>query len=167
MNDDNYFKQHIRDVPDFPKKGIIFKDITPLLGDASAFRRAIQKMSHRFINEKINTVACVEARGFLIGSAIAYNLGAGLVPVRKIGKLPCETNDACYGLEYGNDTLEIHKDAIAPGQSVLLVDDVLATGGTAAAKAELVKKQGGIVFGPAFFIELKFLIIDVWLIYNC
>ena len=155
MNDDNYFKQHIRDVPDFPKKGIIFKDITPLLGDASAFRRAIRKMSHRFINEKINIVACVEARGFLIGSAIAYNLGAGLVPVRKIGKLPCETNNACYGLEYGNDTLEIHKDAIAPGQSVLLVDDVLATGGTAKAAVDMISNMGGEIVCAAFLLELS------------
>lgn len=155
IDDENYFKQYIRDVPDFPKKGIVFKDITPLLRDFGAFNKAISKILERFSREEINVVACIEARGFLLGSAIAYNLGAGLVPIRKIGKLPWEINRVCYELEYGTDTLEIHKDAITPGQRVLLVDDVLATGGTAKAAIDIIDNMGGKMVCAVFLLELS------------
>ncbi|MFC1962794.1 adenine phosphoribosyltransferase [Chloroflexota bacterium] len=155
MDDEDYFKQYIRDVPDFPKKGIVFKDITPLLRDLGAFNKSISKILERFSQEEINIVACIEARGFLLGSALAYNLGAGLVPIRKVGKLPWEINKACYELEYGTDTLEIHKDAISPGQRVLLVDDVLATGGTAKAAIDIIGNMGGNIVCAAFLLELS------------
>ena len=150
-------KKIIRDVPDFPKKGIIFKDITPLLRDAKAFRETVDRISKKFKNKKIDVVVSIESRGFIFGSAIAYKLGASFVPVRKKGKLPFLTHRVSYELEYGIDTLEIHQDAIKEGENVLIVDDLLATGGTAKAVAQLVEKLKGKVAGIAFLIELGFL----------
>lgn len=147
-------KAYIRDIPDFPKKGIIFKDITTLLKDGKAFRAAVDKIVAEYKNVKVDAVLSVESRGFLFGAAVAYNLGAGIVPVRKKGKLPHKTFSATYQLEYGTDTLEIHQDAIKKGAKVLIVDDLLATGGTTAAVIDLVKKLGGEVVGIAFVIEL-------------
>jgi adenine phosphoribosyltransferase len=156
-NTDETLKQAIRDIPDFPKKGIIFKDITTLLGKGDLFRNAIDQLAGNYINKGINKIVVVESRGFIFGSPVAYKLGAGLVPVRKKGKLPYKTISATYSLEYGTDTLEMHEDAIKPGENVLIVDDLLATGGTAGAAIELVKKSGGKVAGLAFLIELSFL----------
>ncbi len=150
-------RQIIRDIPDFPKPGIVFKDITPLLADGAAFHRAIKAMSERWRGGGIDLVLGAEARGFIFGAALAYELGCGFVPARKPGKLPHATNQAVYELEYGTDGLEVHADAIRPRQKVLIVDDVLATGGTARAKAELVQKADGEVAGIAFLIELMFL----------
>jgi adenine phosphoribosyltransferase len=147
----------VRDVPDFPKKGIVFKDITPLLADAGALKEAVGRMAAMFRNDKVDLVASVEARGFIFGPAVAMQLGAGFVPVRKPGKLPCQTRHMSYQLEYGTDTVHIHADAIKPGQRVLLVDDLLATGGTIEATARLVEEMGGEVTGMAFLIELAFL----------
>ena len=150
-------KSIIRDIPDFPKPGIIFKDITPLLSDHLAFRKVILDISARFADSDIDLILGAEARGFIFGSVLAYEMGVGFVPARKPGKLPHRTTKATYELEYGTDSLEVHEDAISPGQRVLVVDDVLATGGTASAKAELVEKLGGKVAGLAFLIELTFL----------
>ncbi len=150
-------KSIIRDIPDFPKPGIIFKDITPLLSDHLAFRKVILDISARFADSDIDLILGAEARGFIFGSVLAYEMGVGFVPARKPGKLPHRTTTATYELEYGTDSLEVHEDAISPGQRVLVVDDVLATGGTAGAKAELVEKLGGKVAGLAFLIELTFL----------
>ena len=150
-------KSIIRDIPDFPKPGIIFKDITPLLSDHLAFRKVILDISARFADSDIDLILGAEARGFIFGSVLAYEMGVGFVPARKPGKLPHRTTTATYELEYGTDNLEVHEDAISPGQRVLVVDDVLATGGTAGAKAELVEKLGGKVAGLAFLIELTFL----------
>jgi len=150
-------KQLIREVPDFPKPGINFYDITTLLKDPAGFRRVIDAFAERFGSGKIDVVAAAESRGFLFGGALAYKMGAALVPFRKPGKLPAETISVSYGLEYGKDALHIHKDAIAPGQNVLILDDVLATGGTAAATAQLVETLGGKVAALAFLIELDFL----------
>ena len=150
-------KAIIRDVPDFPKKGIIFKDITPLLADHAAFSEMTKHFADQFRNAGITKVLGIEARGFLLAAPIAIELGAGLVPVRKKGKLPYKTVAATYALEYGTDTLEMHEDAVKAGEKVLIVDDVLATGGTATATAELVRKQGGVVAGFAFVCELDFL----------
>lgn len=150
-------KYAIRDIPDFPKKGIIFKDITTLLGQGDMFRHAIDQIAANYTNKGIKKVACIESRGFIIGAPIAYKLGAGFVPIRKKGKLPYKTISATYQLEYGTDTLEMHEDAITPGEKVLIVDDLLATGGTASACVELVKKLGGQLAGVAFMIELAFL----------
>ncbi len=150
-------KSIIRDVPDFPKPGIVFKDITPLLSNHEAFRKSIKDISAHFDGREIDLVLGAEARGFIFGSALAYEMGAGFVPARKPGKLPHRTTNAIYELEYGSDSLEIHEDAIAPGQKVLIVDDVLATGGTAGAKTELIEKLKGEVAGLAFLIELTFL----------
>ena len=150
-------KNHIRDIPDFPKAGILFKDITPLLSDPDAFREAMDLLGNRYRGENIDSVVCVEARGFLIGSALAYKLNAGIIPVRKPGKLPYKTHRATYQLEYGTDTLEIHQDAIRPGQKILIVDDLLATGGTTEAVANLVKRLEGEVVELAFLVELTFL----------
>ncbi len=147
----------VRDIPDFPKEGIIFKDITPLLADPKAFQYAIDLLCDKYVNDKIDYVLGAEARGFILASAMAYKLDAGFIPARKPGKLPYNTTSEEYDLEYGTDCLEIHEDAIKPGDKVLVVDDVLATGGTAAAKTSLVKRMGGQVFGPAFLIELTFL----------
>ncbi len=147
----------IRDVPDFPQKGILFKDITPLLGDPEAFREAVDALVARYVGHKIDKVVAIESRGFLLGAPLAYKLGAGLVPVRKPGKLPAETTTIEYSLEYGTNRLQIHLDAIQPGQKVLLVDDLLATGGSARAAIELVERLGGVIVGLAFLVELEFL----------
>ena len=147
----------IRDVPDFPTPGIMFKDITPLLDDAGAFRWAADELADRFSNTPADRVVGVEARGFILGAAVAYRLGLGFVPVRKPGKLPYDTRSVDYQLEYGTASLEAHTDALAPGQRVLIVDDVLATGGTAAAAVELVSSGEAVVAGVGFLIELGFL----------
>ena len=150
-------KSKIRDVPDFPKPGIIFKDITPLLQDQSSFAQTIERMAKPYQDKGIDQVVCIEARGFIFGAPVAYQLGAGVVPVRKLKKLPYKTCQVTYDLEYGTDTLEMHEDAITPGQKILLVDDVLATGGTAKAVASLVEKMGGKIQDIVFLIELEFL----------
>lgn len=150
-------KSYIRDVPDFPKKGIMFRDITPLLDNAKAFNEAVRMVAAPFKNKGITKIIAVESRGFIFGGPVALELGAGFVPVRKKGKLPCRTVGVTYDLEYGQDTLEIHADAIADGEKVLIVDDVLATGGTAKAVCELVRKSGGKVEGLSFLIELTYL----------
>ncbi|MHB8792172.1 MAG: adenine phosphoribosyltransferase [Thermoleophilia bacterium] len=147
----------IRDIPDFPKEGILFKDITPLLQDAESLRYAIDKMAEFGVGKKIDVVVGAEARGFILGAALAYTLGAGFVPARKPGKLPFLTVAAEYDLEYGTDSLEVHNDAIVPGTRVLVHDDLLATGGTARAKCDLVEKLGGEVVGITFIVELSFL----------
>jgi adenine phosphoribosyltransferase len=151
------YKVFIRDVPDFPKEGIIFKDITTLLGNAEKWREVMDIFADRYKGSHIDAVACVEARGFIFGGAIAYKLGAALVPVRKKGKLPAATHQVTYDLEYGTDTLEIHQDAFKAGARVLLVDDLLATGGTTAAVVELLQKLEGEIVEIAFLIELTFL----------
>jgi len=150
-------KSSIRDIPDFPKKGIIFKDITTLLKDGKKFQKAINCIVERYKDKKIDKVVSVEARGFIFGSAIAYKLGAGVILVRKKGKLPHETNRVEYELEYGKDSLEMHKDAISPNDNVLIIDDLLATGGTMKAVCDLVQRAGGKVVEVAFLIELTFL----------
>ncbi|MCY4037641.1 MAG: adenine phosphoribosyltransferase [bacterium] len=147
----------IRDVPDFPAPGVVFKDITPLLDDAEAFRWAVDGLADRFSAAPADRVVGVEARGFILGAAVAYRLGLGFVPVRKPGKLPHLTRSVDYQLEYGAASLEVHIDALAPGQRVLIVDDVLATGGTAAAAVDLVASTGAAVAGVGFLIELGFL----------
>lgn len=147
----------IRNVPDFPKKGIGFKDITTLLKDANGFKQAVDEMCAPYRDKNVDVVVGVESRGFIFGGAIAYELGKGFVPVRKPGKLPAETMKEEYTLEYGVDAVEIHKDAIREGMDVLVVDDLLATGGTAAATIRLVEKLGGHIVGVAFLIELSFL----------
>jgi adenine phosphoribosyltransferase len=147
-------KSRIRHVPDFPKPGILFYDVTTLLRDAEGFRLAIDSMSSPFTRERIDLVVGIESRGFILGSAVADRIGAGFVPVRKLGKLPAQTIRASYALEYGTDSLEMHRDAVTPGQRVLIVDDLLATGGTAHATVQLVKQLGGHVVGIALLIEL-------------
>lgn len=147
----------IRDVPDFPQPGIIFKDITPLLADHVAFSTVIDLITVHFGRGNVDKVVGIEARGFILASPVAYHFGAGFVPVRKAGKLPWETESESYQLEYGTETLEIHRDAFRPGERVLIVDDVLATGGTAEATARLVGRLGGKVVGIACIIELAFL----------
>jgi len=148
-------KKSIRNIPDFPKPGILFRDITTLLNDKTAFKYAIDELAKEFKNKKINKVVAVEARGFIFGGAIAHRLGAGFVPVRKKGKLPWKTNSATYELEYGTDTLQMHEDAISPKDKVLIVDDLLATGGTVKAVTDLVKQLNGKIAGIAFLIELE------------
>ncbi|MFH1038500.1 MAG: adenine phosphoribosyltransferase [PVC group bacterium] len=147
----------IRDIPDFPEKGVIFKDITTLLKEGRLFRESVDLMADGFAGKGIDLVVCVEARGFIFGSALAYKLGAGVVPVRKEGKLPHKTRKVSYSLEYGSATVEIHEDAVAPGSRVLIVDDLLATGGTLAAAVDLVRQHGGIIEAVAVLIELDFL----------
>ena len=147
-------KSRIRHVPDFPKAGILFYDVTTLLRDPDGFRIAIDAMTSPFASAGIDLVIGIESRGFILGSAVADRLGTGFVPIRKLGKLPAETVRASYALEYGTDSLEMHRDAITPGQRVLIVDDLLATGGTANAAVQLVKQLGGVVQGIAFLIEL-------------
>lgn len=147
-------KQKIRVIEGFPKEGISFKDITTLLSDSEAFKYTINKMVEQVKDKKIDVVVGPEARGFLLGAPIAYSLGVGFVPVRKPGKLPSDTLRYTYNLEYGTDSLEIHKDAIKPGQRVLVVDDLLATGGTISAVAKLVQQLGGEVVGISFVVEL-------------
>lgn len=150
-------KAKIRDIPDFPQPGILFKDITPLLGDPQALQIAVDAFAHRFIGRRIDYVVGIEARGFVLGAALAYRLNAGFVMVRKPGKLPAETLSATYELEYGQDELEIHRDAVQPGSSVVLVDDVIATGGTARAVTELLTRLQCDIVELAFLIELSFL----------
>ncbi len=150
-------KEKIRGVPDFPKAGILFYDITTLLRDRTGFRQTIDALAQPFTGKSIDMVVGVESRGFIIGGAVADRLGAGFAPVRKKGKLPSKTLQETYDLEYGTDCLEIHSDAVEPGQRVLIIDDVLATGGTAAATTALVRRLGGDVQGLAFLVELLFL----------
>ncbi len=147
-------KSKIRNVPDFPKPGILFYDVTTLLRDADGFKLAIDAMTEPYKDAGIGLVVGIESRGFILGAAVADRLGAGFVPVRKLGKLPAATVRATYELEYGTDSLEMHSDAIEPGQRVLIVDDLLATGGTARATVDLVKQIGGVVAGVAFLVEL-------------
>ena len=151
------FKSLIRHVPDFPKKGILFYDITTLLKAKGAFKDVIGKLVDRYRDQTVDLVVGVESRGFIFAPTVAYLLGAGFVPVRKPGKLPAEAIRETYDLEYGQDSLEVHRDAIQQGQRVLLVDDLLATGGTAAATVRLVRQLGGQVIGAAFLVELDFL----------
>ena len=150
-----HLKKTIRDVPDFPKKGILFKDITTLCQDPMAFQRMVDIMGHRYLRQKIDMVVGIEARGFVVGAALAYKLGAGVALARKPGKLPWKTHKASYALEYGKDSLEMHTDAIKKGQRVLIADDLLATGGTASAVVSLVKKLGGKIVECAFIVELN------------
>ncbi len=144
-------------MPDFPIQGVLFKDITPLLNDPVALKEAVDRLAAPYRDRQIHRIVAIESRGFLFGMPIAYQLGAGFVPVRKAGKLPSESVGIEYSLEYGTNRLEMHRDAIQPGEKVLIVDDLLATGGSAAAAVSLVEKLGGIVTGLAFLIELEFL----------
>jgi adenine phosphoribosyltransferase len=150
-------KALIREVPDFPKPGILFYDITTLLKDKTGFAMLIDALSEHYLEQDVDVVLGIEARGFIFGPAVAYRLNAGFVPIRKPRKLPAETARITYDLEYGSDTLEIHKDAIVPGQRVIILDDLLATGGTAAACVELTRSLGAEVVGLAFAVELTFL----------
>ena len=152
-----YLKKRIRHVPDFPKKGILFYDITTLLRDPGGLREALDGLTTPFREKAIDLVVGIESRGFILGAAMAEKLGAGFVPIRKPGKLPSATITQSYELEYGSDTLEIHQDAVKEGQRILIVDDLLATGGTACAANDLVRKAGGNVIGMAFLVELEFL----------
>lgn len=157
VEDAGWLKEHIRDIPDFPKPGVVFKDITPLLADVHAFRFVTDAIAARFEGAGVHKVLAVEARGFIVGAPVAYRFGAGFVPCRKAGKLPWQVEKEEYVLEYGTDLLEVHRDAVAPGERVLVVDDVLATGGTASAAVRLVERLGGVVVGLGFVIELAFL----------
>lgn len=154
MTDAAWLTELVRDIPDFPEPGIMFRDITPLLGDVDAFRFVVDALADEFAGETIDRVLGIEARGFLLAAPIAYRLGAGLVPVRKAGKLPHDTHTESYQLEYGDDALELHTDAMSHGESCLVVDDVLATGGTASATGRLVEMLGGRLAGYSFLIEL-------------
>lgn len=145
---------HIRSIPDYPKPGILFRDITTLLGDARSFRRAVDELVQPFAGRRISKVAGIEARGFILGGAVAHQLSAGFLPVRKKGKLPAETLRQTYALEYGEDEVEIHVDAVAPGETVLLIDDLIATGGTAEAAIKLLRRAGAEIVGAAFVIDL-------------
>jgi adenine phosphoribosyltransferase len=147
----------VRDVPDFPKPGIVFKDITPILSDGALFKASIDVFLNRCRGKKIDKIVGIDARGFLFGSAVAYELGVGFVPIRKRGKLPYKTETAKYSLEYGEAEMEMHVDAISPGEKIVLVDDLLATGGTSAAAAMLIAKTGGKLLEAQFLIELEFL----------
>jgi adenine phosphoribosyltransferase len=155
--DPSWLAGHLRDVPDFPKPGIVFKDLTPLLGDVDAFRYTVDAIADHAAGLTVDKVVGMEARGFIFAAAVAYRLGAGFVPVRKAGKLPWKTVTETYALEYGSDSLDIHEDAVTPGDTVYIVDDVLATGGTAAATCTLVERVGGQIAGLAFVVELGFL----------
>lgn len=150
-------KAQIREIPDWPKKGILFYDLTTLLKNGQAFRKAVEALVDPFKNKPVDVVVGIEARGFIFAPTVAYLLNAGFVPVRKPGKLPAKTHTVTYELEYGTDSLEIHRDAIRPGQRVLIVDDLIATGGTARAVAEMVERMGGNLLGLAFLVELDFL----------
>jgi len=147
----------IRDVPDFPKKGIIFKDITPILKDGALFRSSVDLFLEQCRDKNIDKIVGIDARGFLFGSAVAYELGVGFVPLRKKGRLPYQTESAKYSLEYGEAEMELHIDAITPGEQVLLIDDLLATGGTSASAVTLIRKVGGELVAAIFLIELEFL----------
>jgi adenine phosphoribosyltransferase len=155
--DCNHLKKLIREIPDFPKKGILFYDITTLLKDKTGFATLIDALAEYYIGKKIDAVIGIEARGFIFGPALAYRLNAGFIPVRKPKKLPGETHKITYQLEYGSDSLELHKDAVVRGQRVVIVDDLLATGGTAAATVQLVQQAGAEVAGLGFVVELDFL----------
>jgi adenine phosphoribosyltransferase len=157
MTDCDSLKKLIREVPDFPKPGILFYDVTTLLKDKLGFAMLIDALTERFLNKDIDLILGIEARGFIFGPALAYRLNAGFIPVRKPKKLPAETVKVTYDLEYGQDTLEMHKDAIKPGQRIVIVDDLLATGGTAQATAKLAKSLGADICGLAFVVELDFL----------
>ena len=150
-------RSFVRDIPGYPKPGIIFKDLTPLWQDPAAFKAMVEQLVDHFKSAKVQTVAAIESRGLILGSAMAYELGAGLVPIRKAGKLPWNTVKASYDLEYGSATSELHTDAFAPGTRVLIVDDLLATGGTAEAAIKLVQELKGQIVGLAFLVELSFL----------
>lgn len=150
-------KRIIRDIPDFPKKGIIFKDVTTLLSDAKSYQRMIDLLAHRYVGEKIDQIVGIEARGFILGAALAYRLGTGITLVRKSGKLPYRTHRISYELEYGTDILEIHEDAFKKGDRVIVADDLLATGGTMAAVVELIDRAGAELYECAFLAELEFL----------
>jgi len=150
-------KNIIRDIPDFPKKGIIFKDVTTLLSDAKSYQRMIDLLAHRYIGEKIDQIVGIEARGFILGAALAYKLGTGITLVRKSGKLPYKTHQVTYDLEYGSDVLEIHEDAFKKGDRVIIADDLLATGGTMAAVIQLLDRVGAELVECAFLAELEFL----------
>jgi adenine phosphoribosyltransferase len=152
--DQSSLRSYVRDIADYPIEGVTFRDITPLLGNAAALAQAVNGMVEQFESVEIDHVVGVEARGFIFGAAVAYRAGAGFVPVRKAGKLPWAVVREEYSLEYGSDKLEIHRDAIHPGERILIVDDVLATGGTAAATAKLVEALGGVVAGLSFLIEI-------------
>ena len=156
-NTPEFIKSKIRDIVDFPREGIVFKDITTVLSNPTAFKHCVDLLAKNFEKQKIDYIAGIESRGFIFGSALAYKLGVGFIPIRKPGKLPSKTERVSYDLEYGKDSLEIHTDAVNPGERVLIVDDLLATGGTAEAAIKLVKKIGGIIIGIAFVIELEFL----------
>ncbi len=153
----NHLKAEIREIPDWPKKGILFYDVTTLLKKGPCFRQVIDGLIEPYRDKNIDLVVGIEARGFIFAPTVAYALGAGFVPVRKPGKLPAATHRVSYDLEYGTDCLEMHQDAVRPGERVLIVDDLIATGGTARAVADLVKKVGGVVVGLAFMVELDFL----------
>ena len=157
MSTSEELKKYVRDVPDYPQKGIIFRDITPLLGDKQIFREVVELMSREWASNPPDLVAGIEARGFIPGSAISVRLDAGFVPIRKTGKLPWMTVMESYDLEYGTDQLEVHSDAVQPGQKILIVDDVLATGGTASAAVRLMRKLGADVIGVQVLIELAYL----------
>ena len=148
------FKEYIRNIPDFPKQGILFRDITTLLKEKKAFKKAVDEVAGRFKGKKIDSVVAIESRGFILGGALADRLGTGFVLVRKKGKLPWKTRSVTYELEYGTDTLEMHEDAVKPGDKVLIVDDLIATGGTVKAVVDLVKQLGAKIVGTAFLIEL-------------
>ena len=150
-------KSAIRDIHDFPKEGIVFKDITPLLLQPDAFKLAILELIKTVENQKVDKIIGIDARGFIFGSVVAHEMGIGFIPIRKLGKLPHDTESVSYSLEYGKAEIEIHRDSIAPGENVLIVDDLLATGGTAAAAIQLVKRLDGNLIGASFLIELAFL----------
>ncbi len=151
----HWLTELVRDIDDFPTPGVVFRDITPLLGDGDGFARAVNELADRFDGMRADRVLGMEARGFIIAAPVAYRMGAGFVPVRKAGKLPWAVVREEYSLEYGRDKLEIHRDAIHPGEQILVIDDVLATGGTAAATVRLVEALGGVVIGTGFLIEIE------------
>jgi adenine phosphoribosyltransferase len=157
MADADWLKGRIRDVADFPSPGIVFRDLTPLLGDGESLRFTVDALADAFADRRIDKVVGVEARGFIVAAPVAYRLGIGFVPVRKPGKLPWQTESEEYALEYGVDRLEMHVDAVAPGEQILIVDDVIATGGTARATVGLVERMGATVAGLGFAIELRYL----------
>ena len=157
MADAGWLRGRIRDVADFPSAGIVFRDLTPLLGDAEALRVTVDALADTFAGRRVDKVVGIEARGFILAAPVAYRLGAGFVPVRKAGKLPWKTEAEEYALEYGVDRLELHADAVAPGDEVVVVDDVIATGGTAQATVRLIERLGATVSGLAFAVELTFL----------
>jgi adenine phosphoribosyltransferase len=157
MDIEKLILERIRDVNDYPKPGVVFKDITPLLADPAAFTDVVDAIVAHYGRGAVDKVAGIEARGFILAAPVAYHFGAGLVPIRKKGKLPWQTHEKSYDLEYGTETIEMHRDALRPGERVLIVDDVLATGGTAQAAAELVRQGGGDIVGLSVLMELGFL----------